>query len=93
MFWYLKELLVNLFMALQMEQRPIVVKQPNKEFEFRDENNRLNLGPKNISSNRWMSEKTRIQENLEKNKFLFPEAIVDKVKKYEPRERNHGKEI
>ena len=77
-----------------MDLKPVYVSnKTSKAYEPREENNRLNLGPKNISSRRWISEKTRIQENLERNKFLFSEAVDDKGKKYVPRERNHEKEI
>ena len=71
-----------------MDLKPVYVSnKTSKAYEPREENNRLNLGPKNISSRRWISEKTRIQENLERNKFLFSEAVDDKGKKYVPRER------
>jgi hypothetical protein len=46
-----------------------------------------------ISPNRWLSEKQRIAETVDKNKILFSEAIPDKDKVFKLREREIEKEI
>ena len=71
-----------------MSEKPIIVKNfRNTQYSFRDTNTEKFLGPKIISPNRWLSEKKRIEESLEKNKIFFSEASNDKNKVLKLRER------
>lgn len=77
-----------------MNEKPVEVHNfRHVEHSFRETNTSKFIGPKVISPSRWLSEKQRINETMEKNQILFCEAYDDKNKVFKFRDRKPQLEI
>mmetsp|Transcript_32837 Transcript_32837/g.32065 ORF Transcript_32837/g.32065 Transcript_32837/m.32065 type:complete len:88 (+) Transcript_32837:104-367(+) len=73
---------------VDMNEKPMQVRKYEAfHLDFREIDSEKFLGPKVISPNRWLSERNRIEETIEKNQILFCEASDDKNKEFKLRVR------